>query len=60
MERSTGRTIESIRKDLNCLDVVPITVENRKIYVSSDSPEESSLLKGLKIPYPRIHESAYT
>ncbi len=60
MEKSTGRSIESIRKDLNCLDVVPVTVENRKFYVSSDSPEVSSILKSLKIPYPRIHESAHT
>jgi len=60
MEKSTGRSIESIRKDLNRLDVVPVTVENMKFYVSSDSPEASSILKSLKIPYPRIHESAHT
>ncbi len=60
MEKSTGRSIESIRRDLNRLDVVPVTVENRKFYVSSDSPEASSILKSLKIPYPRIHESAHT
>ncbi|MCW6169290.1 MAG: transposase [Thermoplasmatales archaeon] len=60
MEKSTGKSIKSIRKDLNCLDIVPLTVENRRIYVSSDSPEASSLLKSLKIPYPRIHESAHT
>ncbi|MCL4480328.1 MAG: transposase [Candidatus Thermoplasmatota archaeon] len=60
MEKSTGKSIESIREDLNCLDVVPVTAEDRKYYVSSDSPEASSLLKSLKIPYPRIHESAHT
>ena len=60
MEKSTGRTIESIRRDLNSLDVVPITLGTREIYVSSDSPEASYLLKSLKIRYPRIHESAHT
>ena len=33
MEKRTGRTIDSIRKDLNCLDVVQISVWKREICI---------------------------
>jgi transposase len=60
MEKHTGRTIDSIRKDLNCLDVVPVSVEKRVLYISSESREASDILKSLGLPYPRIRESAHT
>ncbi len=60
MEKRTGRTIDSIRKDLNCLDVVPVSVEKRDLYISSESREASDILKSLGLPYPRIRECAHT
>ena len=60
MEKRTGRTIDSIRKDLNCLDVVPVSVEKRDMYISSESREASDVLKSLGLPYPGIRECAHT
>ena len=60
MEKLTGSTIDSISQSLNYLDVVPITVENRELYISSESIEASDVLKSLGIPYPRIRECAHT
>ena len=60
MEKLTGRTIDSISSSLNYLDVVPVTVENREVYISSESTEASDILKSLGIPYPRIRECAHT
>ena len=60
MEKLTVRTIDSISSSLNYLDVVPITVGNRELYVSSESTEASDVLKSLGIPYPRIRECAHT
>ncbi|WP_290705467.1 IS1634 family transposase, partial [Ferroplasma sp. Type II] len=44
MEKLTVRTIDSISSSLNYLDVVPITVGNRELYVSSESTEASDVL----------------
>ncbi len=60
MEKLTGMTINSISRDLNCLDVVPIAVENRKYYISSESTDASRSLKSLGLPEPKLHESAHT
>ena len=60
IEKLTGRTIDSISSSLNYLDVVPVTVENREVYISSESTEASDILKSLGIPYPRIRECAHT
>ena len=60
MEKSTGKTIESIRNSLNSLDVVPVNVDTRNIYISSESREASHILKTLGLPYPRIRECAHT
>jgi hypothetical protein len=60
MEKLTGRTIDSISRSLNYLDVVPITVGNRELYISSESIEALDVLKSLGIPYPRIRECAHT
>ena len=60
MEKLTGRTIDSIRRSLNYLDVVPVTVEKREMYISSESSEASDVLKSLGLPYPRIRECAHT
>ena len=60
MEKLTVRTIDSISSSLNYLDVVPVTVENREVYISSESTEASDILKSLGIPYPRIRECAHT
>ncbi|MGC8629682.1 MAG: IS1634 family transposase [Thermoplasmata archaeon] len=60
MEKQTGRTIESITKDLDYLDVVPIQAEDKLVYVSSDSSRASDILKLLGVSYPRILESAHT
>lgn len=60
MEKLSGRTIDSIRKDLNYLDVVPVTVEKRDLYISSESSAASDILKSLGLPYPGIRESAHT
>lgn len=45
MEKLTGRTIDSISISLNYLDVVPITVGNRELCVSSESIEASDVLR---------------
>ena len=60
MEKRTGKTIESIRKSLNSLDVVPVNADTRNIYISSESREASHILKTLGLPYPRIRECAHT
>ncbi|MDA8142433.1 MAG: transposase [Thermoplasmatales archaeon] len=60
MEKLTGRTIDSIRRSLNYLDVVPVTVEKRELYISSESSEASDVLKSLGLPYPRIRKCAHT
>ena len=60
MEKLTGRTIDSIRRSLNYLDVVPVAVEKKELYVSSESSEASDILKSLGLPYPRIRECAHT
>ena len=60
MEKLTGRTIDSISSSLNYLDVVPVTVGNREVYISSESIEASDIFKSLGIPYPRIRECAHT
>ena len=60
MEKRTGKTIEMIRKSLNSLDVVPVNVDTRNIYISSESLEASNILKTLGLPYPRIRECAHT
>ena len=60
MEKRTGMTIDSIRKDLNCLGVVPISVGNRNLYISSESEDACHILKKLDLPYPRIRECAHT
>ena len=60
MEKLTGRTIDRIRRSLNYLDVVPVTVEKRKLYISSESSDASEVLKSLGLPYPRIRECAHT
>ena len=60
MEKHTGRTKDSIRKDLNCLDVVQVGVEKRDLYISPESREVSDVLKNLGLPYPRIRECAHT
>ena len=60
MEKLTGRTIDSIRRSLNYLDVVPVMVEKRELYFSSESSEASDVLKSLGLPYPRIRECAHT
>ena len=60
MEKRTGKTIESIRNSLNSLDVVPVNVDTRNIYISSESREASHILKTLGLPYPRIRECAHT
>jgi transposase len=60
MEKLAGRTIDSISRSLNYLDVVPVTVGNRELYISSESTEASDVLKSLGIPYPRIRECAHT
>ena len=60
MEKLTGSSIESVRRNLNCLDAVPVIVEKMKLYVSSESDEASKILKLMKLKYPRIRESAQT
>ncbi|MCL4336268.1 MAG: transposase [Candidatus Thermoplasmatota archaeon] len=60
MEKLTVRTIDSIRRILNYLDVVPVTIEKREQYISSESSEASDVLKSLGLPYPRIRECAHT
>ena len=60
MEKRTGKTIESIRKSLNYLDVVPVSVVNRDICISSESKEASDILKSLGLQYPRVRECAHT
>ena len=60
MEKRTGTTIESLRKSLNTLDVVPVNVDTRKIYISSESQEAYQILKTLGMTYPRIRECAHT
>ncbi len=60
MEKRTGITIESIQKSLNTLDVVPVNVDTRKIYISSESQEAYQILKTLGMTYPRIRECAHT
>jgi len=60
MEKLSGRTINSIRVDLNFLDVVPVIAEKREIYISSESSVASGIMKILGLPYPRIRESAHT
>ena len=54
MEKQTGRTIESITRDLDYLDVVPIHVEDRLVFVSSDNSTGTGILKILGVPYPKI------
>ena len=56
MEKQTGRTIESITRDLDYLDVVPIHVDDRLVFVSSDDSRASDILKILGVPYPKIPE----
>ena len=60
MEKQTGRTIESITRDPDYLDVVPIHVEDRLVFVSSDNIRAAGILKILGVPYPKILESAHT
>lgn len=60
MEKQTGMTIRSITRDLDYLDVTPIKVEDRLVYVSSDDRRASDILKVLGIPYPKILECAHT
>lgn len=60
MEKHTGRTIDSIRKGLNCLDIVLVSVGKDHLYISSESREASGILESLGLPYPRIRESAHT
>ncbi len=60
MEKKAGRTIESITRDLDYLDVVPIHLEDRLVYVSSYNRRASDTLKTLGVPYPKILESAHT
>ena len=60
MEKRTGTTIESLRKSLNTLDVVPVNVDTRNIYISSESQEAYKILKTLGMTYPRIRECAHT
>ena len=60
MEKQTGRTIESITRDLDYLDDVPIHVDDRLVFVSSDNSRASDILKILGVPYPKILESAHT
>ena len=60
MENPAKRTIESITRDLDYPDVVPIHVEDRLVFVSSDSSRAAGILKILGVPYPRILESAHT
>ena len=45
MENPAKRTIESITRDLDYPDVVPITVGNLELYISSESIEASDVLK---------------
>ena len=47
MEKPTDKTTNGIRKDLNCLDVVPVSVEKRDLYISSESREASDISKSL-------------
>ena len=60
MEKRTGTTIESLRKSLNTLDVVPVNVDTRNIYISSESQEAYKILKTLGMTYPRIRDCAHT
>jgi len=60
MEKHTGRTIDNIRKDLNCMDAVPVGADKRALYISLGSREASDILKSLGLPYPRICENAHT
>jgi transposase len=60
IEKSTGMTIKRIVTDLDFLDVVPFTIGKRNMYISSNSSESSNILKILKLPYPKIRESADT
>jgi hypothetical protein len=47
-------------RSLNYLDVVPITVGNRELYISTESIEALDVLKIMGISYPRIRECAHT
>ncbi|EQB70988.1 MAG: hypothetical protein AMDU4_FER2C00207G0004 [Ferroplasma sp. Type II] len=47
-------------RSLNYLDVVPITVGNRELYISLESIEALDVLKIRGISYPRIRECAHT
>jgi transposase len=60
MEKRTGRAIDSIRKGLNCLDVVLVSVEKRNLCILSESNEAFDILKSLRLPYIRVRECAYT
>ncbi len=60
MEKRTETTIEGIRKSLNSLDVVPVNVDTRNIYTSSESQEASHILKTLGLPSLRVRECAHT
>ncbi|MHB1709699.1 MAG: IS1634 family transposase [Thermoplasmataceae archaeon] len=60
MEKLAGSIIDSIKRSLNCLDVVPVTVEKRELYISSESSGASAVLKSLGMTYPRFRECAHT
>ena len=60
MENQAKRAIESITRDLDYPDVVPIHLEDRLVFVSSDNRMASDILRTLGVPYPKILESAHT
>ncbi len=60
MEKMTGMSMSVIKRELNYLDVVPITVENKQLFISSKSSAAFVILEKLGLPYPRIGESAHT
>jgi transposase len=60
MEKLAVKTIKVIRDELNYLDVVPVSVDGRTVYVSSDNQKASAVLKSLDLKYPKIRESAHT
>ena len=59
MENQAKRTIESITRDLDYPDVVPIHVEDSLVFVSSDDSMASDILRTLGVPYPKILGSAH-
>ncbi|MEM4089736.1 MAG: hypothetical protein QXQ46_03140 [Thermoplasmatales archaeon] len=60
MEKKSGMTVERITRDLDHLSVVPIQLEDRLLYVSSDDRIARDTLKILGLPYPKVLECAHT